>query len=135
MENVRPAHGLELCSLHSKRLSKRVDDRVVLVPRSLIEETVADAIPRGLWSFLSIKEIKAEAIQQELAQSELSSILDNQGFSREECDDLLADVQGDDLWKRLPFHWSCHGLPVSANNIFRGKRVDCSLAGITIMER
>ncbi len=83
-------------------------------PWSLIEEAVADAIPRGLWSDLSIKEIKADAIQQELMQYELASVLDSQGFSQEECADLLADVQDDDLWKMLPFHWSCHGMPVSA---------------------
>ncbi|RTE67339.1 hypothetical protein EH243_03820 [Amphritea opalescens] len=84
-------------------------------PWSLIETTVADSIPRGLWSDLNIREIKAEAIQQELAEHELASRLDTESFTQQECADLLADIQDDDLWKLLPFHWSCHGFPVSAS--------------------
>ncbi|MEH6628803.1 MAG: hypothetical protein V7739_20370 [Motiliproteus sp.] len=83
-------------------------------PWSLIETSVADAIPRGLWSDLSVKEIKSEAIQQELADYEFAKSLDAESFTQQECSDLLADIQDDDLWKLLPFHWSCHGVPISA---------------------
>jgi hypothetical protein len=86
-------------------------------PWNIIPSNVADAIPRGLWSVLGIREIKAEAIQQELAQEDLVSILDSESFTQKECAELLADTQDDDLWKQLPFHWSCHGLAVSASGV------------------
>jgi len=85
-------------------------------PWNLIDAVVADAIPRGLWSDLSIREIKADDIQQELVQDELASVLDSESFTRQECADLLTDIQDDDLWKLLPFHWSCHGVPISASD-------------------
>ena len=84
-------------------------------PWNLIDEAVGNALPRSLWSELSIREIKAEAIQQELIQNGQADSIDTRSFSRQECTDLLGDVKNDDLWTLLPLHWSFHGYPVSAS--------------------
>lgn len=84
-------------------------------PWSLIDGAVASAIPPALWAQIGIKEIKAETIQQELAERELTDALDSESFTQQECADLLVDIQDDDLWTQLPFHWSCHDLPISAS--------------------
>lgn len=92
-------------------------------PWNLVDASVAESISRGNWSELGIREIKAEAIQKELAEeADLSASLDSREFGQQECEELLADIQDDELWLSLPFHWSCHEQPVSASgdNVYLG---------------
>jgi hypothetical protein len=92
-------------------------------PWNLVDATVAESISRGNWAAMGIREIKAETIQKELAENAfLVSSLDSKEFNQHACDELLSDIQDDELWLILPFHWSCHGLPVAAigDNVYLG---------------
>jgi hypothetical protein len=82
---------------------------------NLIDNVVAENISRGVLSSIRVSEIRADEIQREILEHELAPILDAGEFTQAECARLLKDIQDDDLWQALPFHWSCHGYPVSAD--------------------
>ncbi|SEF89806.1 sacsin N-terminal ATP-binding-like domain-containing protein [Marinobacterium lutimaris] len=84
-------------------------------PWNLVQEEIADHISRGVLRTISVKGIRSDSVIEELIRRGVQSI-DPNGFDQEECEEILSEVQDDELWRILPFHWTVDDLPVSAQS-------------------
>ncbi len=80
---------------------------------SLVNEELANAVPRGRWAQAGIAEIDARSLVDELQRTG-KGIAKPESFSVEERDEILSAIDPEDLWRRLPLHTTVDGAPVSA---------------------
>lgn len=87
---------------------------------SRVPTELADALPRGRWTRVGIREIQAASLLDELRKSG-RGIPAAGGFTVDERDEILSHVSDQDLWQRLPLHTTVTNdtTPVSAT----GERV------------
>ena len=80
---------------------------------SLLDAKLAEALPRGRWNQAGIQEISPNALVDDLRRTGCG-IRDAGEFSVEERDEVLATIDDQELWIRLPLHTTITGAPVSA---------------------
>ena len=80
---------------------------------SLVDEELANAIPRNRWSSANIAEIDARTLIDELRNTG-RGIDAPEKFSVDEREEILSRIEDEDLWRRLPLHTTLDGKSVSA---------------------
>ncbi len=80
---------------------------------NLLDIRVGDVITGAISKKAGIRYIHSSDIIEELSQADEEIELDTSGFSEEECAVVLEAIHDDELWKRMPFHWSVDDKPVS----------------------
>ena len=80
---------------------------------SLVDEELANAIPRNRWSSAKIAEIDARTLIDELRDTG-RSIDAPEKFSVDGREEILSRIEDEDLWRRLPLHTTLDGKSVSA---------------------
>ena len=80
---------------------------------SLVDEELANAIPRNRWSSANIAEIDARTLIDELRNTGWG-IDAPEKFSVDEREEILSRIEDEDLWRRLPLHTTLDGKSVSA---------------------
>ncbi len=80
---------------------------------SIVPKALADAVPHGNLHELNVIEIDPANLIKELGEKGLG-VKEPNIFSPSERDEVLRHIEDENLWKRLPFHTSVAGEPVTA---------------------
>ena len=80
---------------------------------SRIPAELADTLPRGRWDAAGVREIDARNLIEELDRTR-QGIQSPGDLSPEERDEILAHIEREDLWMRLPLHTRLDDEPVTA---------------------
>ena len=82
-------------------------------PWNLLAGGIADRLSREVARSVGIKEIRADAVVEEIAEKGAYT-LNSAGFEQEDCEQVLSAITDDDLWLSVPFHWTRDERPISA---------------------
>lgn len=75
---------------------------------NVIEQKLADVIIPANWEKLGIAQVQDEKILQKLQSHKELSLLDQANFTLKERETILARVDDETLWRRLPLHQDIH---------------------------
>lgn len=113
-------------------------------PWNLIDQKLADTLPRGIWDVLNIKEIHSNTILEELKQEDIEFSLQHFSPTEDESTEISVTIisnNDEDLWLQMPIHQTIDEQFISVNhgNVYletEGVELDKSLLkNISIIKR